>query len=151
MASERGTEAGNVRGMKVRDVMSAGPVGLPKTATLAEAARCMREADIGDVLVMDGMQVCGLITDRDIVVRGVALDQDAAVTTIDDLCSHDPITVSPEDTVAHAAQLMRDRAIRRLPVLQNGAPVGIVALGDIAIEREPESALAGISAAAPNH
>lgn len=142
---------GTERSMKVREVMSGRPVGLPKTATLAEAARSMREADIGDVLVMDGTRVCGLITDRDIVVRGVALDQDATVTTIDDLCSHDIITVSPEDTVAHAAQLMRDRAIRRLPVVANGEPVGVVALGDLAIEREPESALAGISAAAPNH
>ncbi len=135
---------------RIRDVMTSNPVGLQTGATLDEAARTMKTEDIGDVLVMDGDRVCGLITDRDIVVRAIAEGQDPASTRVDDICSHEVVAIGPDDNVDDAVRLMRERAIRRLPVMENGRPVGMVSIGDLAVERDPQSALADISAAPPN-
>ena len=127
-----------------------GPVALPGTASVHEAARAMRDADIGDVIVIENDRVCGIITDRDIVVRTVAEARDPATTTLADICSHPLLMVSPTDSVEEAVRLMRTHALRRLPVVEGGQPVGIVALGDLAVERDPGSALGDISAAPPN-
>jgi CBS domain-containing protein len=135
---------------KIRDVMTTDLVSLPATATLADAARQMKEHGIGDVLVADGDRLRGLVTDRDIVLRAVAEDRDPRTATLGDVCSSDLVTVAPGDAVEDAVQLMSERAIRRLPVVEGGRAVGIVALGDLAVERDPKSALADISAAAPD-
>jgi CBS domain-containing protein len=123
---------------------------LPGMASVQEAARTMREQAIGDVIVMENQQVCGIVTDRDIVVRTVAEARDLAATTLADICSHALTTVSPEDSLEQAVHLMRAKAIRRLPVVEDGRPVGMVSLGDLAVAREPDSALGEISAASPN-
>ena len=91
------------------------------------------------------------MTDRDIVVRGVADGRDPNSTRIGDICSRDPVTTSPSTPVKDVIKLMRDQALRRVPVLDNGKAVGIVSLGDLAIESDGESALADISAAKPNN
>jgi CBS domain-containing protein len=134
----------------IRELMTPNPVSLPGTASVHEAARAMRDADIGDVIVIEHDQVCGIVTDRDIVVRTVAEAQDPRTTTLADICSHVLLTVTPTDSVEHAVQLMRTHAIRRLPVVDGGEAVGIVSLGDLAMERDPGSALGEISAAPPN-
>ena len=90
------------------------------------------------------------MTDRDIVVRLVAEARDPASTPLADLCSHPLVTVTPADSIEQAVQLMRSKAIRRLPVVEGGQAVGIVSLGDLAVERDPGSALGEISAAPPN-
>jgi len=95
-------------------------------------------------------QVCGIVTDRDIVVRMVAEAQDPTRTPLTDLCSHSLVTVTPTDSVEQAVRLMRTHAIRRIPVVEGGQAVGIVSLGDLAVEREPHSALGEISAAPPD-
>ena len=130
--------------------MTPHPVVLPGTASVHEAARAMRDAEIGDVIVIENNQVCGIVTDRDIVVRTVAETQDPATTTLADLCSHRLLTVTPTDSVEEAVRLMRTHAIRRLPVVDGGQAVGMVSLGDLAVEREPHSALGEISAAPPD-
>jgi CBS-domain-containing membrane protein len=79
----------------------------------------------------------------------VAEAQDPATTTLADLCSHSLVTVTPTDSVEQAVRLMRTHAIRRVPVVVRGQAVGIVSLGDLAVERDPHSALGGISAAPP--
>ena len=135
---------------RIHDVMTPHPVTLPGTASVQEAARTMREQAIGDVIVMENQQVCGIVTDRDIVVRAVAEARDPAATTLDDICSHTLTTVSPEDSLEQAVHLMRAKAIRRLPVVEDGWAVGMVSLGDLAVAREPDSALGEISAAPPN-
>ena len=134
----------------IRDVMTPNPVSLPGTASVHEAACAMRDADIGDVIVIEHNQVCGIVTDRDIVIRLVAEAQDPATTTLADLCSHALVTVRPTDSIEEAVRLMRSHAIRRLPVVDGGQAVGIVSLGDLAVEREPHSALGEISAAPPD-
>jgi CBS domain-containing protein len=135
----------------IRDVMSTNLVTCPDTATIADAARLMRDREIGDVLVTgDGGRLEGIVTDRDLVVRCLATGA-AADATIDQACSSDLTTVAPDSSIDDALRLMRDRSLRRLPVVNDGRAVGIVTLGDLAIERDPDSALGNISAAAPNN
>jgi CBS domain-containing protein len=135
----------------VRDIMTTSVIGLGGEASLVEAARHMRLNDIGDVLLLDGDSVRGIVTDRDIVVRALAADKDPSTTTIGEIASTDPVTIGPDEPAAHAVQLMRDRALRRLPVCEDGHVVGVVSLGNLAVERDPESALADISTAPPGH
>jgi CBS domain-containing protein len=135
----------------VKDVMTTNVVYLPPQTTLAEAARTMREQDIGDVVVADGPSLAGLVTDRDIVVRGVAERRDPDATTVGEIMTRDLVTVRPEDTIQQAALLMRDRAIRRLLVCDEQGLVGVVSIGDLAERIDPESVLGGISSAEPNN
>jgi CBS domain-containing protein len=135
----------------VRDIMTTSVVALAADATLVDAARDMRVFDIGDVLVVDGDHVIGIITDRDIVIRAIAADRDPAQTTIGEIATKNPVVVSPDQPAAEAVQLMRDHALRRLPVCEEGHLVGVLSLGNLATERDPESALADISAAPPDH
>jgi len=135
---------------QIRELMTPNPVALPGTASVHEAARAMRDAEIGDVIVIENHQVCGIVTDRDIVVRTVAETQDPDTTTLADICSHSLLTVTPTDSVEAAVRLMSTHAIRRLPVVEGGEAVGIVSLGDLAVERDPRSALGKISGAPPN-
>lgn len=135
----------------VRDVMARDLVTAAADDSIAGTARAMREADIGDVLVLTGEgTLCGVVTDRDIAVRAVADGLDPARAKVDDICSHDLTAVSPDDDLEEAARIMRERAVRRLPVVEDGRPVGVVSIGDLAIERDPRSALADISAARGN-
>ena len=134
----------------VQAVMTKDPVTLPDTATAIEGARLMRERNIGDVIVTCDGNVCGIITDRDIVVRGIAEGKNPAQIKLGELCSHEMVTVSPMDSVDTAIQIMREKAVRRLPVIEGGRPVGIVSLGDLAIERDRNSVLGQISAAPAN-
>ena len=119
--------------------------------TLSAAAREMRDAAIGDVIVMDGEEVTGIVTDRDIAVRAVAerLDPDSAM--LSQIQTRDLVTVSQYDDAVAAGDLMRRYAIRRLPVIEDGRLVGVISLGDLAVEREPDSVLADISADEPNN
>jgi CBS domain-containing protein len=135
---------------KVREVMTAKPLALQEGTTLTEAARAMRDHDIGDVVLLDDDQVTGIVTDRDMIVRAVAEGMNPNETVLAQIASKELVTVSPEASVEDAVRLMRERAIRRLPVVEDGRPVGIVSLGDLAVEREPDSPLADISASEPN-
>jgi len=136
---------------KVKEVMSASPIGLEDTATLSDAARAMRDGDFGSVVVMKGGSVCGVVTDRDIVIRAVAEDKDPKSVKLGEICSGHVVTVGPEQSVDEAAELMRDKAVRRVPVIDKGRLVGIVSLGDIAKEKDEGKALAEISSAPPNN
>jgi CBS domain-containing protein len=134
----------------IRSVMNTNPLTLPAKATVAEAASAMRDANIGDVIVLDDGRICGILTDRDIVVRAVAEGRNLVTTKVADICSQDLATLSPTDNVEDAVRLMRDKAIRRLPVVEGNKPVGIVSIGDLAVSQDPRSALGHISAAPPN-
>jgi CBS domain-containing protein len=135
---------------QVRDVMTSPPVIVQPQAPVREVARRMREEGIGAVLVADGDQLKGLVTDRDLVVRLLANEGDLSATSVHQACSEELVTLSPDDEVDHAVQLMRDHAVRRLPVVEGDRPVGILSLGDLAIERGAGSALGDISAAESN-
>jgi CBS domain-containing protein len=135
---------------KVKDVMTAPPHTVTPATTLREVAGVMRDRDVGGVVVAEGDTVLGVLTDRDIVVRCVADGGDPGQRTAEDVCSGRLAIVGPEDDSTEAVRVMRDHAVRRLPVVDGDRLVGIVSLGDLAVERDPGSALADISAERPN-
>lgn len=135
----------------IESVMTRDPVCMDAGASLVDAAKAMDERNIGDVLVLEGGSLCGIVTDRDIALRAVARGADPTTTRLGDICSRDLVTLSPGDTVDDAIARMREHALRRMPVLDGGRPVGIVSLGDLAEERERRSVLGEISAAPANH
>ena len=135
----------------LRDVMTKKPVTVATTDSCAEAARKMAEADIGDILVQDDGHVAGILTDRDIVVRAVARGRNPESTLVGDVCTRDIATLTPADDVEQALRLMKDKAVRRIPVVEDGRAVGIVTLGDLAQDRDPKSVLGAVSAAPPNN
>lgn len=127
---------------QIREVMNPDPTTLSADASVADAARCMRDHDVGDVLVeLDG-QLRGIVTERDIVVHSVAEDRDLSQVRLGEVCTGEIITLDPETSVEEAVRLMRERALRRLPVCQDGRVVGVVAIGDLIIEFDLDSALA---------
>jgi CBS domain-containing protein len=134
----------------VRDVMTYDPCAVTVDDTLRTVAELMRDNGIGDVIVMSGQTVAGIVTDRDIVIRAVAEGLDPSVETVDTIYSGDVATITPETSLDATVELMRDRSVRRLPVVDEGVAVGIVSIGDLAIDRDEQSALAQISAAPPN-
>ena len=134
----------------VEQIMTTNPRTVNMDDTAKDAAAVMRDSDIGDVIVIQDGQVTGILTDRDIVVRAVAEGRDADSTSVADICTTGIQAIEPDASVDDALRMMREDDIRRLPVVKNGRPVGIVSLGDLAVEREPDSTLADISAAAPD-
>ncbi|MFJ7149142.1 CBS domain-containing protein [Streptomyces sp. NPDC100445] len=135
---------------KVREVMTAAPVAVGPGTPVVEVARLMRDQGIGVVLVAEDETLRGLVTDRDLVVRVVCEGGNIEDRTVADACSEDLVGVAPDDDIDRAVALMREHAVRRLPVVEDGRPVGIVSLGDLAVERDTDSALADISATEPN-
>ena len=134
----------------LREIMTQNPVTVESTDSVVAAARSMRDGNIGDVVVVERGEIQGILTDRDIVVRALAEGRDPARTTVGEICSRELTTLSASDAIGDAVTMMREKAIRRVPVVDGGRPVGIVSLGDLAVERDPESTLGGISAAPPN-
>lgn len=134
----------------ISDYMTTEVVSCPSDATISDAARLMRDRDIGDVLVVDDNALRGIVTDRDLVVRCLAAGA-AADATLGEVCSSAVTTVAPDADVTETAGMMREHALRRLPVVDDGQLVGIVTIGDLAVERDPNSALGAISAAPPNN
>ncbi len=129
--------------------MTPNPIVLPRDASIVQAAREMKANDIGDVIVQDDGKICGIVTDRDIVVRAVA-DGGLEGKSLGDICSERIVCINPNDPIDEAVQMMREHAIRRLPVCEGEKVVGVVSLGDLAVERDEKSALGAISRAPAN-
>jgi len=145
-------QSGYANGMAqtVEQIMTTNPRTVNVDDTAKDAASVMRDSDIGDVIVVENGQVTGILTDRDIVVRAVAEGREPDSTSVSDICTTGIQAIEPDASVDEALRMMREDDIRRLPVVKNGRPVGIISLGDLAVEREPDSTLADISAAAPD-
>ena len=136
---------------QIKDVMTKQIHSVRRDATLRAVARVMKEHKIGAVLVTqaDG-SLLGLVTDRDLVIRGMASDRDVDKTSVAEICSTPPVKLDLTAMVDDAVRLMRERSVRRIPVVADGKPVGIVSIGDLARAKDPGSLLAQISAAPPN-
>jgi CBS domain-containing protein len=117
----------------IRDTMTKDPRSIAASASVVEAARLMREEHIGSLPITDGEQLVGMITDRDLATRVVAEAADPKVTSVGDVYSGDLISVEPDRDLAEALQLMARHQVRRLPVVEDGKLVGIVAQADIAL------------------
>jgi CBS domain-containing protein len=133
-----------------RDVMTPAPLSVSAETSVFEAAGFMRDHEIGDVLVTRADALLGIVTDRDIVVRVLAAGLDPRETPIETACSSALVVVRADDSVQDVIRLLRDRAIRRVPVMEDGRAVGIISLGDLARQLDPQSVLAAISAAPAN-
>jgi CBS domain-containing protein len=134
----------------VREVMTRDPVTMDVDTVVSAVARQMRDAFISDVIVTEGGRVRGIVTERDILVRAVAEDADPRAMTAADVLTRDLVTVAPDDDIKAAEGLMRVHAIKHLPVCDGDRLVGIVALGDIAVEEHPESLFAEMAVEDPN-
>jgi CBS domain-containing protein len=134
----------------VRDVMSSTLVTVGVDDTLVDASKAMADHGIGDVVVTEGDNLLGILTDRDIVVRGLA-EGKSPNAPASEIATTELHTLTPDDDAAEAVRWMRKSAIRRLPVVEGGKPVGIVSIGDLALERDPSSTLADISGAEPSN
>jgi signal-transduction protein with cAMP-binding, CBS, and nucleotidyltransferase domain len=134
---------------KVRDVMTPGPIGVDYYQSIGEAARTMRDWGVGAVLVVNDQSLYGLITARDLVVRAVA-EAKGTDEPVGPLSSGDLIGVDADADVGEAARLMREYAVRRLPVIEDGQVAGMISIGDLAMQDDPASALAEVSMATAN-
>ena len=117
----------------IRDAMTGDPRSIGASATVVEAARLMREEHVGSLPITDDERLVGMITDRDITTRVVAEAADLETTSVGDVYSRDPISVEADKDLGEALQLMARHQVRRLPVVENGRLVGIVAQADIAL------------------
>lgn len=137
---------------QIQDIMTKQIHTVRSDATLLDVARVMRDKKIGDVLVTnrDGT-LRGIVTDRDIVVRAGAAGKALDRTQAGEICSDRLIKLAPTSTIEEAVKVMREHAVRRVPVVTDGHAVGIVTIGDLARYQDPKSALADISSAAPNN
>jgi CBS domain-containing protein len=135
--------------MQVRDIMTPDPVGVYYDQTIAETARVMRDAGVGAVLVVNGESLSGVVTDRDLVIRGLA-DGAGPDSPVGPLCSEKLVGVDASAALADAGRLIREHSVRRLPVIDNGQIVGIVTIGDLAASADPDSPLAAVSGARAN-
>jgi CBS domain-containing protein len=134
----------------IREVMTADPRTVESGATVADAAREMRDGDVGSVVVIENGKVAGIITDRDIAVRVVAQGLDPDATRVGEAATTPAVTLTVDQSVDDAIRLVREQDIRRILVVQDDRPAGIVSLGDLAIERDAGSALADIASEPPN-
>lgn len=135
--------------MKVRDVMTRQIETVAPSSSVEEIARLMKRNDVGSIPVCEGQKVLGIITDRDIVLKVIADGKNVSSVSAKDIMTSQVITVTSDQDVHEAARIMADNQIRRLPVLEQGRIAGIVALGDLAVEKihinEAGDALSDIS------
>jgi CBS domain-containing protein len=135
----------------IQEVMTRDPKSVEADDPLTRAAELMKQSDAGAVIVTENGEMCGLVTDRDIVVRAIAEHRDPDTTKVRDIQTTNVESVSPDSSVEDAIRIVREHNVRRIPVLKDGKAVGIVSIGDLAIERDKDSALADISAAPSNN
>ena len=128
----------------VREAMTANPRSIGAASSVVDAARLMREGHIGSLPITEDHTLVGMITDRDITTRVVAEAADPSTTPVGQVYSRDPVSVEPDHDLEEALELMARHQVRRLPVVENGLLVGIVAQADIALqEKEKTGELVG--------
>jgi CBS domain-containing protein len=121
-------------GKKIREVMTPAPETIQADRPASEAAKKMKEADAGMIPVMDNGNLLGTVTDRDIALRVVAEGKDPQSTTVGEIASRDIVTVQPDEDLDDALQKMAKHQVRRLPVVEDGRLIGVVAQADVARE-----------------
>ncbi|MBD3334367.1 MAG: CBS domain-containing protein [Candidatus Eisenbacteria bacterium] len=119
--------------MQIKEIMSTDLAGLDAKLNIVDAAKRMAKGDIGALIIVDGKNVIGMATDRDLVTRVLAEGKDPEQTTIRDVMTGNPVTCRPDESVEEAGQRMKERKVRRLIVQdEQGTPVGMVSIGDLA-------------------
>lgn len=142
-----GESGGGDSASTVGDIMTKDPQTVEPGDSIEDAAAKMKESDAGAMLVVDGDDLKGILTDRDV---SNAVGEGKSDAKVEDIASTDPTTVEPDASLGDAIQLMRENDVRRLPVVEDGKLVGVVSLGDLASAADDDSALKDISEAEPN-
>ena len=119
---------------KIRDVMTSNPKSVEPSTPVQQVATLMRDEDVGPIPIVENGTVTAIVTDRDIVLNVVAEGKDPSSTTVGEIASRDLITVDPEQTLDEALRLMARHQVRRLPVVEEGRLVGMLAQADVALE-----------------
>jgi CBS domain-containing protein len=121
--------------MQVREIMSHNVKQISSTATIGEAAECMREYDVGALPVTQDRKTVGVITDRDIVIRAIAADMDPRITPVKEAMTPELVCCEEYDRIEDAARIMEDRQVRRLLVVDSAdRVVGILSVSDLAMK-----------------
>ncbi len=135
--------------MKVRDIMTPEVEVADYNTSLVQVAEMMKRENVGAIPVCKQGQLQGILTDRDIIIKAVAEGKDLTSIQVAEIMSTNPVSIKPEADIHEAARLMSDNQIRRLPVVENGKLVGMLSLGDLAVENihedEAGEALSDIS------
>ena len=121
-------------GKSIRELMSANPCTIEGDKPVAYAAKMMKDEDVGLAPVVEGDRLVGTLTDRDIVIRVVAEGKDPQSVTVREVASTDLVTIDPQQDLDEALRLMASHQVRRLPVVEGGRLVGVVAQADVARE-----------------
>jgi CBS domain-containing protein len=121
-------------GKNVRDLMTQNPRAVRPDDTVVDAARMMRDENVGSLPVVDSDRLIGMITDRDLSVRVVAEGRDPSEVSVQEIASRNPVTAEATSDLNEALQLMARHQVRRLPVTEEGRLVGIIAQADVAGE-----------------
>ena len=129
--------------MKVRDIMTKDPETVGPGTYIGDVAKMMRDLDVGIIPVVSDGDLKGVITDRDITIRVTAAGLSPFEVTVQDFISPNPVSISPNDDVEKARELMSEHQIRRLLVTDGDKLVGIVSLGDLATKDQTEDAATG--------
>jgi len=126
-------------GTSVQDLMTSNPKTIGIESAVVEAAKIMRDENVGIVPIVEGERLVGTITDRDIAIKVVAEGSDVYSTTAGQVASRDLVTVDPQQDLDEALRLMAQHQVRRLPVVEeDGRLVGILAQADVAREAKPK-------------
>lgn len=120
--------------MKVKDIMTRNVAYVKPDATVFDAASLMQQYNVGSVPVCDQNGIVGIVTDRDIVVRNISKGSDPKSTPVSSIMTTNVTTVSPDTDVGTLGAIMSEKQVRRVPVVDNNNLVGIVALGDLAVD-----------------
>lgn len=120
-------------GQSIRDLMTPNPSSIDADKSVADAAKLMRDEDVGLAPIVEGDKLVGTVTDRDIAVRVVAEGKDPEGTTVREIASTNLVTIDPQQELDEALRLMAEHQVRRLPVVEeDGRLVGVVAQADVA-------------------
>ncbi len=127
-------------GTKVHEVMTDRPRAITPETTVSEAAQLMKSEDIGSLPILDGEQLAGMVTDRDIVIRAIAEGKDPRAMPVREVASRELVKVHADEDLSSALQLMASQQVRRLPVVDDdGRLVGILAQADVAVEAKEKA------------
>lgn len=118
--------------MLVREVLRKAPVTVPPQCTIEEAASLMGTKGVGSLLVISGDEVVGIVTDRDITVRGIGAGQ-PLTTPVSQVMTEHPVTIQGSADVIEACQVLKEQQVRRIPVLEDGNLAGIVSVDDLLV------------------
>ncbi len=128
--------------MKVKDIMTTNVTYVEPNASILDTAKLMQQHNVGSIPVCDKGNVVGMVTDRDIVVRNIAIGKNPQQTPVSDIMTTGITSVSPDMEMSQVTKMMSDSQIRRVPVVDHNNLVGIVALGDVATDAKFDTEVA---------